>query len=166
MSKKRNVKKQTKQNQKKTARKQSKRNAVIAICAAVVMIATIATAVIISSLMPESIANTTWIPDFATNTSDEAVELAEVYNTRYDNYSGVMRFNDDSTFELWMAPGSGEDGTHTGIYEFSDDNTIKALFDEGTATEFKIERDGAKIKSIMIHYEDYKVYFVKKGMGE
>ena len=49
--------------------------------------------------------------------------------------------------------------THSGKYTVNGD-TITAAFDDGeTTTSFYIHRNGDKIQSISLNYEDYEVYF-------
>ena len=99
-----------------------------------------------------------WVPVSAKNASEDEVELAEVYNVKYTNYQGYLTFDKEGTFQLWMSPGSPEDGTHTGTFEL-DGDTIKATFDEGTKTEFYIQREDGLIKTIKLGYDEYTVYF-------
>ena len=40
-----------------------------------------------------------------------------------------------------------------------DGDTIKATFDEGTKTEFYIQREDGLIKTIKLGYDEYTVYF-------
>lgn len=108
--------------------------------------------------------NYEWNPVSAQNASKDEVEIREVYgdNVKYTNYKGSLKFSKDGTFDLWMAPGLPDDGTHTGKFEL-DGDTIKATFDEGTQTEFYIERENGYIKTIRLGYNDYTVYF---GQGD
>ena len=102
--------------------------------------------------------DTKWIPVSAKNASEDEVELSEVYDSKYSNYQGSLTFTKDGTFQLWMSPGIPEDGTHSGTFEL-DGDTIKASFDEGTKTEFYIEREDDLIKTIKLGYSEYNVYF-------
>ena len=102
--------------------------------------------------------DTRWVPVSAKNASEDEVELAEVYDVKYSNYQGYLSFDKEGTFQLWMSPGLPEDGTHSGSFEL-DGDTIKASFDEGTETEFYIQREDGLIKTIKLGYSDYTVYF-------
>ena len=135
--------------------------ALIIIAVALVCAAAIAAAVIIGSNVPESVAGTSWISVSASNSADEAVELGEIYNTYYSNYRGTLEFTDDGKFNLWLTPGEPGDGNHNGTYEVSDD-VIKVKFEGGSDSEFKIERDGRTIKSILVNYGEYKVVFERQ----
>lgn len=105
------------------------------------------------------IVGTDWVSSSAVNASGDEVEMAEVYNTSYTSYQGSLSFKDDGTFSLWLTPGTSEDGTHSGKYTVNGD-TITAAFDDGeTTTSFYIHRNGDKIESISLNYEDYEVYF-------
>ena len=156
----------------KARRKESKRikkiiKAVI-VCAivAVVIACTIISAVLISQNYDREnqLYNYKWIPVSAQNASKDEVEVREVYgdNVKYTNYQGSLKFNKDGTFDFWMAPGLPDDGTHTGKFELEGD-TVKASFDDGTKTDFYIERENGYIKTIRLGYNDYSVYF---GQGE
>lgn len=128
---------------------------------AVVAVAAVVTAVIISNTIPEQVAGTSWISVSASNSADEAVELNEIYNVYYSNYKGTLEFKDDGKYELWLTPGDPGDGKHSGTYTVEGD-VIKADFEGGSSTEFKIERDGKKIKSILVNYGEYKVVFERQ----
>lgn len=99
-----------------------------------------------------------WVPVSAKNASDDEVDISEVYNVMYSNYQGNLSFSKDGTFQLWLSPGDPSDGTHTGSFEIKDD-IIKADFDEGTQTEFMLERENGYIKTITIGYDEYTVVF-------
>lgn len=103
-----------------------------------------------------------WEPNNAKNASGDEVELAQVYNAVYSNYHGSLTFDKDGTFELWLSPGDPGDGTHTGTYEVTEDDKINALFDEGTQTQFIINRHNDSIESITVYYDEYEVYFEKQ----
>lgn len=161
MSKK-NTKNKTKQNAKPAKKAFSTKTLIIGIIAAVLVIGGVTAAVIIGISMPESVSNTRWISVSAKSvTSDEPVELGEVYNVYYSNFQGHLEFKDDNKFELWLSTGDPEDGTHTGTYEEQGD-TIKLKFDDKTEKTYKIERSGKTIKDIIVDYYDYKVTFVKE----
>lgn len=102
--------------------------------------------------------NTYWISQSAKNASGDEVDVHEVYNVKYTTYQGRLNFDGDNKFELWLAPGDMSDGTHSGTYELSDDK-ITATFDEGTITEFKVNRKDGNISSIEVNYGDYTVSF-------
>ena len=104
----------------------------------------------------------TWIPESAQNASGDEVEMAEVYNTDYTSYQGSLTFSDDGTFSIWLSPGSPDDGTHSGVYQLTDEKTIDVVFDEGTYTSFKIKRNGDDIENIVVNYNDYEIYFSKQ----
>lgn len=104
----------------------------------------------------------TWIPTSAQNASGDEVEIAEVYNTNYTSYQGSLAFSDDGTFSIWLSPGTPDDGTHSGAYRLTDENTIDVVFDEGTFTSFEIKRNGDDIENIVVNYNDYEVYFSKQ----
>lgn len=103
-----------------------------------------------------------WIPSTAQNSSGDEVEIAEVYNTDYSSYQGSLTFSDDGTFSIWLSPGTPDDGTHSGAYRLTDENTIDVVFDEGTFTSFEIKRNGDDIENIVVNYNDYEVYFSKQ----
>ncbi len=102
--------------------------------------------------------NTTWLSQSASNASGDEVDIREVYNVRYSNYQGRLVFNSDDTFELWLAPGDLEDGTHSGKYTLEGD-AVTATFDEGTVTQFKLNRKDGSIRSIELDYDEYTVRF-------
>lgn len=155
-----------KKNTAKTANKKNKKASykkpliITAVCV-VLIAAAITVAALIGGSMPESLANTSWISVSASNSADEAVELNEIYNTYYSNYQGTLEFSDDGTFALWLTPGEPGDGSHNGTYKTEGD-TVKADFEGGNPAEFKLERDGSKIKSILVNYGEYKVVFERQ----
>lgn len=106
------------------------------------------------------IKNTSWKPAIAKNASGDEVELAEVYNVNYSSYTGSLEFKED-TFELWLSPGSPDDGTHSGSYVCVEDDRINVLYDQGTATEFKVKYNGDKVAYIVVNYSDYQVAFTQ-----
>ena len=155
----------------KARRKESKRKKkiikAVIVCSiiAVVIACTVVSAVLIThnNDRENQLYNYKWVPVSAQNASKDEVEVREVYgDIKYTNYQGSLKFNKDGTFDFWMAPGLPDDGTHTGKYEL-DGDTIKASFDEGTQTEFYIERENGYIKDIRLGYNEYTVYF---GQGE
>lgn len=151
--------------QKKEIAKKRKRNkTIISLAIAVVIIACITVAGILFAQYSDranQIYKYIWNPVSAQNASgDEVADLSEVYNVMYSNYKGRLLFNNDGTFEFWMSPGDPDDGTHTGTFELEEDKII-ASFDEGSVTEFPITRENGYIKTILVNYEDYKVYFGK-----
>ena len=105
-----------------------------------------------------------WIPVSAQNASKDEVNVRQIYgdDVKYTNYQGNLKFSKGGTFDLWMSPGLPDDGTHTGKFEL-DGDTVKASFDDGTQTEFYIERENGYIKTIKLGYNEYTVYF---GQGE
>lgn len=102
--------------------------------------------------------NTHWISKSALNASGDEVDVREVYNVRYSNYQGRLDFDGDNHFELWLAPGDVDDGTHTGTYELKE-NSVTAAFDEGTVVQFDVVRENGKIERIDVGYDDYTVCF-------
>lgn len=96
----------------------------------------------------------------AYNASGDEAPLGEVYNVRYDNYRGTLKLNGDSTFELWLTPGSKDDGVHGGKYTYNKEKeVINAKFDNGEKAKFKVVRkkDGA-FKRVEVPYQGYTVY--------
>ena len=103
--------------------------------------------------------NTTWVSKTATDASGDEVDVRQVYNSKYTNYQGTLRFGEsDDKFELWLTPGEASDGTHSGTYELKEDK-ITAKFDEGTEAEFKVHRKDGKITQIDVYYDEYVVGF-------
>ena len=102
--------------------------------------------------------NTRWVSQSAVNASGDEVDVREVYNVRYSNYQGRLEFNDKNGFELWLAPGDLDDGTHTGTYQLEGDK-VNAVFDEGTEAEFDVVREDGKIRRIDVGYDNYIVRF-------
>ncbi len=148
--------------QKKELTKKRKRTktVVVSVIAAVVIACIVVACILVSQYLDRAnqIYKYVWTPVSAKNASDDEVDLSEIYNVMYSNYKGRLSFNKDGTFEFWMTPGIPEDGTHTGKFEVEDDKII-ANFDEGTQTEFALTRENGYIKTILVNYEDYKVYF-------
>jgi hypothetical protein len=101
-----------------------------------------------------------WISASAKNASGDEVDINEVYNTKYDNYQGRLSFNDKDGFELWLSPGSPDDGTHKGTYTI-EGNKIKAVFDSGEKQDFTLIGQGNDISSIELNYNGYSVTFTK-----
>ena len=134
---------------------------IIALVITAAVIACVVTAVVLinqHNKAANQLYDTKWVPVSAQNASEDEVELSEVYDVKYTNYQGNLTFGKDGTFQLWMNPGLPEDGTHTGTFEL-DGDTIKAAFDNGTKTEFYIQRENGLIKTIKLGYSDYTVYF-------
>lgn len=143
-------------------RKANTKKAIIATIA-VLLIAVVVCALLLSIKNKSDISNTEWVSSSAVNASGDEVEMAEVYNTNYTTYKGSLSLKDDGTFSLWLTPGTAEDGTHSGKYSVLGD-TITAIFDDGeTTTDFKIHRKGEEIDSISLNYEDYEVYFTSNN---
>ena len=161
MSKKNNKGKKRK-NTKPEKKTFSPKALVIGIVFAVLVIGGVTAAVIIHNNMPESVDNTSWVSVSAKNAStDEPVELSEVYNVYYSNFQGRLEFKDDNKLELWLSTGDPSDGTHTGTYTTEGDK-IKVKFDDETEKTYKIERSGRMIKDIIVDYYDYKVTFERE----
>lgn len=160
MSKSKKAKKKNKVNS--AAVRKSKFNRKKAITATLVMLVlavVIGAVVITMKSNANDLSDTEWVSSSAVNASGDEVAMAEVYNTSYSSYQGSLSFRKDGTFSLWLTPGAVEDGTHTGRYSVKED-TITAVFDDGeTTTSFYIHRNGEKIDSISLNYEDYEVYF-------
>lgn len=140
----------------------SPKRLIIVIAALVLVAGGITAAIVFAANAPESVANTRWVPVSAKNAStDEAVELGEIYNVYYSNYQGYLEFKDDNTYELWMTPGDPGDGTKSGTYQMDGDK-INVKFDDGTKSIFTAKRDGKTIISILVDYGEYKVTFEKE----
>lgn len=146
--------------QKIKSKKRKVRTIVVLVIVAAVIACTVTAVILINQYnkAANQLYDTRWVPVSAKNASEDEVELAEVYDVKYTNYQGNLTFSKDGTFQLWMSPGSPEDGTHTGTFEL-DGDTIKATFDEGTKTEFYIQREDGLIKTIKLGYDEYTVYF-------
>ena len=146
--------------QKIKSKKRKVRTIVVLVIVAAVIACTVTAVVLINQhyKAANQLYDTRWVPVSAKNASEDEVELAEVYNVKYTNYQGYLTFDKEGTFQLWMSPGSPEDGTHSGTFEL-DGDTIKATFDEGTKTEFYIQREDGLIKTIKLGYDEYTVYF-------
>jgi len=146
--------------QKIKSKKRKVRTIVVLVIVAAVIACTVTAVILINqhNKAANQLYDTRWVPVSAKNASEDEVELAEVYNVKYTNYQGYLTFDKEGTFQLWMSPGSPEDGTHSGTFEL-DGDTIKANFDEGTKTEFYIQREDGLIKTIKLGYDEYTVYF-------
>ena len=146
--------------QKIKSKKRKVRTIVVLVIVAAVIACTVTAVILINqhNKAANQLYDTRWVPVSAKNASEDEVELAEVYNVKYTNYHGYLTFDKEGTFQLWMSPGSPEDGTHSGTFEL-DGDTIKATFDEGTKTEFYIQREDGLIKTIKLGYDEYTVYF-------
>ncbi len=144
---------------KKTKKKRIK--AIIAIVIIMVIVACVIVAVVLAarhSAISNQLYDTTWVPVSAKNASKDEVDISEVYQVKYSNFNGHLTFDKSGAFQLWMAPGLPDDGTHSGKFEI-DKDVIKATFDEGTETEFYITREDGFIKTINLGYDEYDVYF-------
>lgn len=146
--------------QKIKSKKRKVRTIVVLVIVAAVIACTVTAVILINqhNKAANQLYDTRWVPVSAKNASEDEVELAEVYNVKYTNYQGHLNFDKEGTFQLWMSPGLPEDGTHSGTFEI-DGDTIKATFDEGTKTEFYIQREDGLIKTIKLGYDEYTVYF-------
>lgn len=146
--------------QKIKSKKRKVRTIVVLVIVAAVIACTVTAVILINqhNKAANQLYDTRWVPVSAKNASEDEVDLAEVYNVKYTNYQGYLTFDKEGTFQLWMSPGSPEDGTHSGTFEL-DGDTIKATFDEGTKTEFYIQREDGLIKTIKLGYDEYTVYF-------
>ncbi len=166
MSKTRKKKKKSVVNNQKSTKKLYKKR-IIAVVTIAVLIAAVITAAVVSKSCYDSSSNaqlvsSTWVPTSAKNSTGDEVELSEVYNNNYTGYQGSLAFSEDGTFSLWLTPGTPDDGTHSGTYEVVDDGTIKAYFDEGTQTVFKMNRENNQVNSIVMNYDEYSVCFTKQ----
>lgn len=146
--------------QKIKSKKRKVRTIVVLVIVAAVIACTVTAVILINqhNKAANQLYDTRWVPVSAKNASEDEVELSEVYDVKYSNYQGNLTFDKEGTFQLWMSPGLPEDGTHTGTFEL-DGDTIKATFDEGTKTEFYIQREDGLIKTIKLGYDEYTVYF-------
>ena len=146
--------------QKIKSKKRKVRTIVVLVIVTAVIACTVTAVILINqhNKAANQLYDTRWVPVSAKNASEDEVELAEVYNVKYTNYQGYLTFDKEGTFQLWMSPGLPEDGTHSGTFEL-DGDTIKATFDEGTKTEFYIQREDGLIKTIKLGYDEYTVYF-------
>ena len=166
MSKTRKKKKKPVADNQKSTKKLHKKRIVTVVTIAVLIAAVITVAFISKSCYDSSsnaqLVSSTWVPTSAKNSTGDEVELSEVYKNNYSNYQGSLTFSKDGTFSLWLTPGTPDDGTHSGTYEVVDDGTIKAVFDEGTQTVFKINRDNNQVNSIVMNYDEYSVCFTKQ----
>lgn len=105
----------------------------------------------------------TWESYKAYNSSNEEVELSEVYNNYYTNYQGRLMFYNDGTFEIWLTVGDINDGTHRGTYTYSD-GVINVTYSSGVEAEFHVTKDNdGNISNIIApytnDYDTYSVYF-------
>lgn len=161
--KKKSVGKQTKkQSTKKVSKKFSVKKLIIAIC----VIAVIAAVTVFIGLKACSdsaktaLNDTEWYSASATDASGDQVDMGEIYQVKYSNYQGGLKFTDDNRFQFWLSPGDPADGLHSGVYELKDDKIV-VIFDEGTQTEFSLVRENGEVKQIQVNYDDYKVTFLQ-----
>lgn len=162
-SKKKNKKKQDNPSKTKPRRKAPIVIAIIACAICAGLIVFFCCRAIDDSSKKSELCNVSWVSSSAFNSSGDEVELAEVYNTNYTSYQGSLTFMEDGRFSLWLSPGSSDDGTHSGTYSVIDSSTIAVTFDEGTETEFFVERKNNKITSISLSYDNYVVYFTSSN---
>lgn len=159
MSKSKKNKKRNKVNPTDNKNKFNRKKAITVTVVLLVIVVAVVALIFTMNNKANDIVGTDWVSTSAVNASGDEVEMAEVYNTSYTSYQGSLSFKDDGTFSLWLTPGTSEDGTHSGKYTVNGD-TITATFDDGeTTTSFYIHRNGDKIESISLNYEDYEVYF-------
>ena len=159
MSKSKKNKKRNKVNHTDNKNKFNRKKAITVTVVLLVIVVAVVALIFTMHNKANDIVGTDWVSSSAVNASGDEVEMAEVYNTSYTSYQGSLSFKDDGTFSLWLTPGTSEDGTHSGKYTVNGD-TITAAFDDGeTTTSFYIHRNGDKIESISLNYEDYEVYF-------
>jgi hypothetical protein len=96
----------------------------------------------------------------AYDASGDEAPLNNVYKVRYDDYKGTLKLNGDGTFDLWLQPGSKDDGIHGGKYTYNKEkDIINAKFDNGEKVKFKVirKKDGS-FKRIEVPYQGYTVY--------
>lgn len=109
---------------------------------------------------------TKWTPVSASDASGDEVEMAQIYNTYYSSYKGSLEYFDNGSFSFWMSPGVPDDGTHSGIYEVADGETVNMYFDDGTNTKFSIKSEDNKIISIQVNYDEYQIVFTADESGD
>ncbi|MCH5304698.1 MAG: hypothetical protein J1E41_07525 [Ruminococcus sp.] len=97
----------------------------------------------------------------AFDASGDEADMNDIYHVRYDNYQGSLSFKGDGTFELWLTPGSLDDGVHSGSYTYNrDKQVLNATFDSGDKVKFKLVRNSdGTLKRIEVPYDGYTVYF-------
>ncbi len=157
----------SKKHKKKRNTPAPKKKSVKPVITVVVLALAVAAAIIISyvvymnnSLYGQDFTERTFTSVKAYDASGDEAPLGEVYNVRYDSYKGTLKLNGDATFELWLNPGTKDDGVHGGTYTYnSEKQLINAKFDSGEKVKFKIVRkkDGA-VKRIEVPYAGYTVY--------
>ncbi len=159
-------KKNRKTNHKRSShpKKKSHKKQIFAVIISLAIIAVcVISAILIKSCYDSSdfaqLSNSSWIPVSAKNSSDDEVELAEIYNNNYTSYQGSLSFLNDSAFSLWLTPGEPDDGTHSGIYTFADEDTVNLKFDEGTETQLKIFKSENTVTTLALDYGEYTIYF-------
>lgn len=164
MSKGKNKKRNASNNKTVSKKRISRKKLIVALAAVAASVtATIIAVVIFSSgnKITDELVSSAWAPSKAQNSSGDEVELAQVYNTEYTTYQGSLSFTDEGRFSLWMSPGDASDGSRTGTYTVENE-IIKAVFDNGTQSEFRINSDENNIISISVYYDDYEVLFSKQ----
>lgn len=160
MSKSKNKKRK---NQLVKKKKKSLKPIVVTAIAVALIVAAVAVSYIVytnTSLSALDFTDKTLTSVKAYNASGDEAPLGEVYNVRYDDYRGTLKLNGDSTFELWLTPGSKDDGVHAGTYTYNrDKDIINAKFDNSEKVKFKVVRnkDGA-FKRVEVPYQGYTVY--------
>ena len=97
----------------------------------------------------------------AFDASGDEANLKEVYDNRYDAFTGSLDIMGDGTFSFWMSVGYADDGTHKGEYTYDrSKEVLNATFDNGDKAKFRIIRkDGGAIDYIEAPYQDYKIRF-------
>ncbi len=113
----------------------------------------------VSSARIEKLCEWDWHPVSATDASGDQANLQDIYSVNYESYQGALSFFDDGEFTFWLSPGDSSDGTHSGKYEYNQDDTIDVFFDDGTYTTFKVDYDGTTIGNLYVNYNDYKITF-------
>lgn len=149
---------------KTTTTKTKSKAGIIAIVTVAIVAVVAIIAVIVNSGSPDysELTSYTWVPTLAKNASGDEADMSEVYDTKYSSYKGSLTFKEDGTFSIWLAPGSADDGTHTGKFSIKDTDIIDVTFDDSTEAEFKISRRNSDISYIAVNYNGYEVQFTKQ----
>lgn len=101
-----------------------------------------------------------WKPVKAINkNTNEEEKLDVVYGTSYSQYGGSLKFNNDSTFSIWIGAGR-DDGSHNGTYTVSEYG-IDVKYANNTSDKYKYEIKDGEISQIIAPQGDYDIYFIK-----
>lgn len=160
-SKKKNTKKYVKKN-----KQFNKKKVLITsiICGTIVLLGAVAAIIFgcinaVNNAKIKKLCEWDWFPVTATDASGDQANLQEIYSVNYESFQGSLSFFDDGEFTFWMTPGDSSDGTHSGIYEYTQDDTVDVMFDDGTYTTFSVEYDGTSMGYLYVNYDDYKIKF-------